>query len=321
MSGSLGKSGNRACREAFTSTLLELAKKERRIVALTSDARGSVSLGTFASELPAQFVEVGIAEQDEVGIAAGLATCGKIPFVCAPACFLTARSLEQVKVDVAYTGTNVKIVGVSGGVSYGALGTSHHSLHDIAALRTFHRMRILLPCDARQTAAMTEYLASSPGPAYMRMGRGPVPEVYGEGAIPFIPGVANKLAEGGDLTIIAAGETVWHALNASETLRKRGIGARVVDMHTLKPLDEEAIRAAALETGLIITVEEHSIYGGLGAAVAQTVVSSTPVPVRILGIPDEDAVPGNSTEVFRHYGLDSAGIVAAAEAALKQKRS
>ncbi len=321
MSSPIASPGSRACREAFTSTLLDLAKSDRSIVALTSDARGSVSLGAFASELPSQFVEVGIAEQDEVGIAAGLATCGKTAFVCAPACFLTARSLEQIKVDVAYTGTNVKIVGVSGGVSYGALGTSHHSLHDIAALRTFHRMRVLLPCDARQTAAMTEYLASSPGPAYMRMGRGPVPEVYTENNRAFIPGKANTLAVGGDLTIIAAGETVWHALNASETLRKRGIGARVLDMHTLKPLDEEAIKAAALETGLIVTVEEHSIYGGLGAAVAQTVVASTPVPVRILGIPDEDAVPGSSAEVFRHYGLDSVGIVAAVEAALKQKRS
>ena len=313
-------SAARACREAFTSVLLELAKADRRIVALTSDARGSVSLAEFAAALPGQFVEVGIAEQNEVGIAAGLACCGKIPFVCAPACFLTARSLEQIKIDVAYAGTNVKIIGVSGGISYGALGTSHHSLHDVAALRTFYGMAILLPCDARQTAAMTSWLAEVQGPAYMRMGRGPVPEVYADGDVPFVPGKANILRRGGDLTIIAAGELVRPALDAAEILDGRGISARVLDMHTLKPLDEEAIRSAAAETGLIVTAEEHSIYGGLGSAVAQVVVSSTPVPVRILGRPDENVVPGSSAEVFRHYGLDAGGIAASAEAALAAKR-
>lgn len=312
-------SAMRACREAFTSALLQAAKQDSQIIALTSDARGSVLLEEYAATLPRQFVEVGIAEQNEVGIAAGLASCGKIPFVCAPACFLTARSLEQIKVDVAYAGSNVKIVGVSGGISYGALGTSHHSLHDIATLRTFFGITILLPCDDRQTRAMTEWLTKTKKPAYMRIGRGPVPDVYDDNDISFIPGKANLLREGKDLTIIATGELVRNALDAAKILDSRGLATRVLDMHTLKPLDEEAIRAAALETGLIITAEEHSIFGGLGSAVAQTVVASQPVPMRILGIPDENAVPGSSAEVFRHYGLNAEGIAVSAETAFKHK--
>ncbi|OHE61226.1 MAG: transketolase, partial [Treponema sp. GWA1_62_8] len=217
-----------SCRESFTSALLRLAKADPRIVALTSDSRGSVSLGEYAAALPAQFVEVGIAEQNEVGIAAGLASCGKTAFVCAPACFLSARSLEQIKVDVAYSGTNVKIVGVSGGVSYGALGTSHHSLHDIAVFRAIHGIIVFLPCDARQTRKMTEWLALNEGAAYMRMGRGAVPDVYETDDPPFVMGKANRLKEGSDLTIIAAGEMVRHALDAALALEAGGVGARVL---------------------------------------------------------------------------------------------
>lgn len=303
----------KACKEAFSTTLLALAQQDKRIVVLTSDARGSASLTEYAKALPEQFIEVGIAEQNEVGIAAGLAICGRIPFVCAPACFLTARSLEQIKVDVAYSNTNVKIIGVSGGVSYGALGTSHHSLHDIAALKTFAGMTILIPCDARQTEVMTQWIAKHSGPVYMRMGRNPVPEIYGNEDIAFIPGKANILREGRDVTIVATGETVRHALEAAILLEKKGISTRVIDMHTLKPLDEESIRAAAYETKLIITVEEHSIYGGLGASVAQIVVSSKPVPMRILGIPDENVITGNTEEIFHYYGLDAPGIIHAVE--------
>jgi len=312
-------SAARSCRESFTSTLLELARKDPRIVALTSDARGSVSLGDYATALPAQFVEVGIAEQNEVGIAAGLASCGKIAFVCAPACFLCARSLEQIKVDVAYSGMNVKIVGVSGGVSYGALGTSHHSLHDIAVFRAIHGISVFLPCDARQTRKMTEWLAANVGGAYMRMGRAAVPDVYESDDAPFVPGKANTLKVGNDLAIIATGEMVRHALDAALGLEKQGIHARVLDMHTLKPFDEEAVIVAARETGLVVTVEEHSVNGGLGAAVAQVVVQNHPVPMRILGIPDEAVVAGNSAELFAYYGLDAPGITVAVMTALGAK--
>lgn len=295
------------CRTSFTETLLDLAKKDKDIVAVTTDARGSVTLNKFAQELPQQFVEVGIAEQNAVGIAAGLASAGKKVFVCGPACFYVARSLEQVKVDVAYSKNRVNIIGVSGGVSYGALGATHHSLHDIAVLRTFPGMHIVLPCDARQTKLLTEQLINHDTPVYVRVGRNAVPDVYDDN-ITFTIGKANMLQDGNDLTIIATGETVYHALEAGKKLKAEGINARVIDMHTLKPIDKEAIIKAAKETGRIITVEEHSIFGGLGAIVSEIVVENCPVPVKILGIPDENAIHGKPLEIFAHYGIDAKGI-------------
>ena len=256
-----------ACRKSFTDTLLALAKQDKDIIAVTTDARGSVTLGDFAKELPGQFVECGIAEQDAIGISAGLASCGKKVFCCGPACFYVARSLEQVKVDIAYSGNPVTVLGVSGGVAYGALGATHHSLHDIAVLRTFPGMNVILPCDARQTAKVVKMLVDHPAPTYVRVGRAAVPDVYENNDFEFRLGKANTLAEGDDLAIIAAGETVYHALQASRSLEKKGIQARVLDLSSIKPFDAEAVRKAAAETGRIITVEEHSIYGGLGALV------------------------------------------------------
>lgn len=311
--------GKTPCRKAFTDTLLSLAKEDKDIVVLTSDARGSVTLDQYAQQLPEQFVEVGIAEQNLVGIAAGLATCGKKAFVCGPACFLSARSLEQVKVDVAYTHTNVKVVGVSGGVSYGALGTSHHSLQDIAVMRAIPGITIILPCDVHQTRKITEVLAAYEGPVYVRMGRNAVPDVYEDESAPFEIGKANVLMDGSDITIIGTGETVYHALQAGRMLKEKGIRARILDMHTIKPLDIGAIGKAAKETGRIITVEEHSINSGLGAAVAEAVVQSCPVPMRILGIADEPTVAGNSQEVFRHYGLTAENICNTAMQMLENK--
>ncbi len=296
------------CRKSFTDTLLELGKKDKNIIAVTTDARGSVTLTDFAKELPEQFVECGIAEQDAVGISAGLAACGKKTFVCGPACFYVARSLEQVKVDVAYSGNPVKILGVSGGVAYGALGATHHSLHDIAVLRTFPGMNVVLPCDARQTRRLVMELVDFPEAVYVRVGRNAVPDVYENDDFPFELGKANTLLEGNDLTVIGTGETVYHCYEAGKRLRKEGIKARVLDMHTLKPADTEAIIKAAKETGRIITVEEHSMFGGLGGIVAETVCRHCPVPVRILGIPDENAIHGKPLEIFHHYKLDSDGI-------------
>lgn len=301
---------NIPCRKAFTNTILDLAKHDKNIIVVTSDARGSVTLNEYAKELPEQFVEVGIAEQNEVGIAAGMATFGKNVFVCAPACFLSARALEQVKIDVIYTHTNVKIVGISGGVSYGALGFSHQSLHDIAVMRTFPGMVVLLPSDSRQTIEMTQWLAATDTPAYIRMGRAAVPDVYSDfNQSSFKLGTANTLREGADLTIIATGEMVHKGLQAAELLSHEGISARVLDMHTIKPLDENAILKAAKETKAILTIEEHSIFGGLGAAVTEVVVQNNPVPVKILGIPDEIPIEGESADVFHYYGLDEEGIV------------
>lgn len=300
-----------ACRKSFTDTLLELARTDKDIVAVTTDARGSVTLGDFAKELPAQFVECGIAEQDAVGISAGLAHSGKKVFCCGPACFYVARSLEQVKVDLAYSKNPVKILGVSGGVAYGALGATHHSLHDIAVLRTFPGMNVVLPCDARQTAKLVKFLVDFPEPVYIRVGRAAVPDVYENDDFNFEIGKANVLLDGKDLTIIGTGETVYHAFQAGKALAEKGISARVLDLSWIKPFDKEAVLKAAKETGKIITVEEHSRFGGLGALVTEA-ISEHPVPVRILGIPDENVIHATSPEIFHHYGIDAEGIVASA---------
>ena len=310
-------SSNIPCRKAFTGKLTELAKKDPSIIVVTSDARGSVTLNQYAEELPDQFVEVGIAEQNEVGIGAGMATFGKKVFICAPACFLSARSLEQVKVDVVYTHTNVKIIGISGGISYGALGYSHQSLHDLAVMRTFPGMDVFVPSDRFQAEAMTEWLTQSDQPAYVRMGRGAVKDVYSECSGSFVYGKANVLKDGDDITIIAAGETVSKAVDAAELLKAEGVSARVLDMATIKPIDREAILKAAKETKGIVTVEEHSIYGGLGSAVAEIVIQENPVPMRIMGIPDEITVEGDSAEIFDYYHINPEGIKSQALGILK----
>lgn len=298
-----------ACRSVFTATLKELAQADQTIVALATDSRGSVTLGEFADELPMQFVECGIAEQDAIGISAGLASAGLRPFVCGPACFYTLRSAEQVKVDVAYSRQNVKIIGVSGGVSYGALGSTHHATQDIALMRAIPGVEIYLPCDGPQTAALIRYLAKSDQPAYVRMGRGAVPTVY-EKEVPFVPGKANRLCRGKDAAVVACGEMVYPAVEAAKLLEEQGVSISVYDMHTLRPLDEEAILEAA-ETGFVVTAEEHSVHGGLGGAVAEVLAQKRPTPMRILGLPDENVYSGTSAEVFAHYGLTPQGIARA----------
>ncbi len=296
------------CRKSFTDTLLQIAQKDKEIIAVTSDASGSATLTDFAQTLPEQFVEVGIAEQNAVGIAAGMASTGKKVFIFGPACFYVARSLEQVKVDLAYSQMPVKICGVSGGVAYSQLGATHHSLHDIAVLRTFPGMEIYLPCDVRQTRKLVERLIDHPKPAYIRVGRNAVPDVYETDDFDFELGKANLLKDGKDLTLIGTGETVAHCLEAALMLEKQGIHARVLDMHTLKPFDKEAVIKAARETGRILTAEEHSIYGGLGASVAEITSQVCPVKLRILGVPDENVIHASPAEVFHHYGFDYQGI-------------
>ncbi len=300
------------CRKSFTAALLELARKDKDIVAVTTDARGSVTLGDFANELPEQFVECGIAEQDAVGISAGLAHSGKKVFCCGPACFYVARSLEQVKVDVAYSRNPVKILGVSGGIAYGALGATHHSLHDIAALRAFPGMNVVLPSDGNMTEKLVKMLVDYPEPVFVRVGRGAIGEVYENDDFDCIPGKANVLRNGEDLTIIATGETVCQAVKAADILKEHNIEARVLDFTWIKPFDKDALHKAAKETGCLVTVEEHSIYGGLGALVVEE-LSENPVPVKILALPDEDVIHGTSKELFAYYGIDSEGIAKSAE--------
>ena len=303
-------------RQAFTDTLLSFARSNPRIIALATDSRGSVTLTEYAKELPEQFVECGIAEQNAIGIAAGLANMGYIPFVCGPACFFSMRSAEQVKVDLAYSKSNVKVIGVSGGVSYGALGTSHHSTQDIALMRAIPNMKVILPADANQTIALTRALCEDTGPVFVRMGRGAVPDVYGE-SDPYVIGKANVLRPGSDVALIACGEMVYYALEAAKLLDLAGISAMVTDMHTLEPLDISAVMRAA-ECKAVLTVEEHCVHGGLGAAVAEVLCQRKPTRMRILGLPNEPLFSGTSAEVFAHYGLTAGGIAAQAKALLEE---
>jgi transketolase len=291
--------------------LLEAALHNPRIYAIATDSRGSVTLDAFARELPEQFLELGVAEQNAVALAAGLASTGRNVFVSGPACFLSGRSFEQIKVDVAYNRSNVKIVGVSAGVSYGPLGGTHTALHDFASLRALPNIKIFAPSDNVAAGAITRQLTLMEGPAYMRTGRGDVEAIYAEGEI-FEAGKAKTICQGKDLAIIATGEMVYQAKMAAALLKDRGIGVRVVDMWSLKPLDEEAVLSSAQETGSILTVEEHSIYGGLGEAVSHVLAEKHPVRMRILGFPDEEYEVGKNSELFHYYGLDAEGIVRAA---------
>ncbi len=303
-------------REVINNVLVREAETNKDIIVLASDSRGSAKLGPYANTYPDQFVEVGIAEQSIVGVAAGLAASGKIAFAVSPACFLSMRSVEQIKVDAAYSNTNVKLIGISGGVSYGALGMSHHSVQDIAVMRAIPNLKVVIPADRFETEKMVEALLIDKGPVYVRVGRNPVEDVYESTDYEFELGKAVKLHEGNDCTIIACGETVRVALDAAFLLEKDGIQARVLNMHTLKPLDEASIIEAAQETKGIITIEEHSINGGLGGAVAEVTSQKAPVQMKIMGIPDEPAIAGTTKEVFGHYGLTPEDIRQAALALL-----
>ena len=296
-----------ANRAVMCDVLIEAAKDNKDLLVLTSDSRGSASLVDFAKAYPEQIVETGIAEQNLVGISAGLALNGKRPFVASPACFLSMRSIEQVKVDVAYSNKNVKLVGISGGVSYGALGASHHSLQDIAVTRAIPNLEVIIPADRHETKAVFEYLVKSDKPAYIRLGRNPVEDCFTEENISFEIGKARMMVEGTDVTIAAVGETVRVAMDAAEVLKKEGISTRVLNFVSLKPFDDEAVRKAVAETKGFVSVEEHSVNGGLGSAIA-AVVAEEGGRLTIMGIPDETVVTGTTKEVFDHYGISVSGI-------------
>lgn len=298
-----------ANKQVICDVLLKEAKKDKDIVVLCSDSRGSASLAPFAKEMPEQFVEVGIAEQNLVSISAGLASCGKKVFAASPACFLSTRSMEQVKVDVAYSNTNVTLIGISGGISYGALGMTHHSANDIATLGSIPNMRVYLPSDRFQTEKLIEALLKDKKPSYVRVGRNAVADIYAEGDVPFEMDKATVVKDGTDVTIIACGEMVKAAKDAAELLQAEGISARVLDMYCVKPIDKEAVIKAAQETKAIVTIEEHTSYGGMGSMVSQIVAENAPVKVINMCLPDSPVVTGKSQEVFDHYHLNAAGIV------------
>lgn len=306
-----------ANKQMICEVLMEAAKTDKDIVALCSDSRGSGSFTPFANEYPEQFVETGIAEQNLVSIAAGLAKCGKKAYAVSPACFLSTRSYEQAKVDCAYSNTNVKLIGISGGVSYGALGMSHHSAQDIAAMSAIPNMRVYIPSDHFQTAELTKALLKDEKPAYIRVGRNAVDPTYEEGNVPFEMDKATVICEGTDVAIIACGEMVKPAKDAAAILAEQGISATVLDMYCVKPLDTEAVIKAATNAKAVLTVEEHAPFGGLGSMVAQVVGAECPRKVINIALPDAPVVTGTSQEVFDHYGMNAEGIAKKAAEIIK----
>ena len=296
-------------RAVMCEVLKEAAAKDRNVVVLCSDSRGSGSMTSFADTYPQQFVEVGIAEQNLVSIAAGLASCGKKSFAVSPASFISTRSYEQCKVDCAYSNTNVKLVGISGGVSYGALGMTHHSAQDIAAMSAIPGMRVYLPSDRHQTRKLFEALLQDTQTAYIRLGRNPVEDVYEENNVPFEMNKATVLSEGTDVLLVACGEMVRPIQEAAKLLNSQGISTGALDMYCVKPLDKEGLLKAAKGKRLIVTVEEHAPFGGLGSMVAQAISANDPKKVISLALPDSPVITGTSKEVFEYYGLTGPGIV------------
>ena len=305
------------CRDSFASTIEALAETDPRIVTVVSDSVGSSKLGNFGKRWPERMVNVGIAEQTVVAVGAGLANGGKVPFVSAASCFLTARAMEQIKADIAYSNVNVKLIGQSSGVAYGELGPTHHSIEDMAWLRLLNNLTLIVPADPWQTEQAIRAAAAMDGPVFVRVSRMPVPALQRTNPV-FEIGKAEILVEGEDAAIIANGTMVHRAVAAAQTLAAEGISVRVVNMATVNPLDEAAILAVA-ETGAIVTIEEHSVRGGLGGAVAEVVTANAPVPMRIMGFPG--VVPTGSAEwLMEHFGLTEAGIVDAVKLTIARKR-
>lgn len=292
--------------DVFAQTLMELAEHDRDILVVTSDSRGSGRVTPFAEKFPEQIVEIGIAEQNLVGVSAGLASAGKKVFAVSPACFLTARGLEQIKNDVAYSDHPVKVVGISAGVSYGSLGTTHHSLHDFAVLQAINNIDIIAPADNFETVQAIRAAVHHPRPIYIRFGKKPMPNLHAPDAS-FEIGKAIQLtpqSDHYDVALIANGETVAPAYLAAQTLMDQGLTCCVLSMHSIRPFDEEAVLRAAVNSKAVITVEEHSVNGGLGSRVASFLMQAGVFrPLKIIGIPDEHTVTGSQAEIFKHYGI------------------
>ncbi|MBU5421304.1 transketolase family protein [Cellulomonas hominis] len=298
------------CRDAWVETLVELAEGDDRIVAVVNDSVGSSKLAPFQQRFGDRLINVGIAEQDMVGVGAGLANGGKIPFVSAAACFLTARAMEQIKVDAAYSQHHVVLVGQSPGMAYGELGPTHHSIEDLAWLRTIPGLTVIVPADPEETRQALRWAAGHDGPVFVRVSRMGVPDVNPPG-YRFVPGRATTLRQGADVTIAATGTVVSRALEAAEVLAAEGVDARVLAVPTIKPLDEEALVAAARETAGIVTVEE-ALVSGLGGAVAELLARRSPARMRMVGVDDAFAPTGSVEWLLDHFGISAAGVAAAA---------
>lgn len=308
------------CRDAFVSVLERLGAENPKVVAVCNDSVGSSKLGGFKSKWPERLVNVGIAEQNMVGVGAGLANGGLLPFVCGASCFLTGRSLEQVKADIAYSNANVKLVGISSGMAYGELGPTHHSIEDFAWTRVLPNLPVIAPCDSIETAAAVEWAAAYEGPVFLRLSRVGVPDLLPSGH-QFELGKANLLRDGDAVTLIANGTLTHRMMKAADILAAEGIEARVLNMATVRPIDVAAVVAAARETGAIVTAEEHSTFGGLGSAIAEVVVAEAPVPMKILGVPGIFAPTGSAEFLLDEFGMSPAGIADAAKTLIARKSS
>lgn len=304
------------CRDAFSKTLEALAEADDRVVAVVNDSVGSSKLGGFKKRWPERLINVGIAEQNMVGVGAGLANGGRIPFVSCASCFLTGRALEQVKADIAYSNTNVKLCGQSPGIGYGELGPTHHSIEDLAWLRPLANLLVIVPSDPWETEQAMRFAAAYEGPVFIRVSRYPVPALQHK-LDRIEPGKAEVMRDGDDVAILANGVMLHKALEASDVLAAQGVSARVVNMAWMNPLDIDAIIDAA-STGAIVTVEEASVRGGLGGAVAETLALHRPVPMEMLGFPGF-APTGTVDFLFDHFGLSAAGISSAALKAISRK--
>lgn len=307
------------CRKAFADELSILARSDSRIVAVCNDSVGSSNLTGFRDEFGDRLINVGIAEQDLVGVSAGLANAGMLPFVCAAAPFLTGRAIEQIKADIAYSDVHVVLCGQSPGMAYGELGPTHHSIEDLSWMRAIAGLPVVVPADPDQTRAAVRWAAAGPGPSYLRIPRFKVPAVTPEGAA-FETGQASELRAGTDVTVIAIGTLVSRALDAADRLAEEGISVRVVNTPFVHPLDERTVLAAARETRCIVTAEEGTLSGGLGAAVATTVAQHAPVPMRMLGVPGVFAPTGDADFLLSHFGLTADGIVSAVKDVLVHGR-
>ncbi|MCG5484542.1 MAG: transketolase family protein [Sinorhizobium meliloti] len=308
------------CRDAFVAVLERLGAENPRIVAVCNDSVGSSKLGGFKSKWPERLVNVGIAEQNMVGVGAGLANGGLLPFVCGAACFLTGRSLEQIKADIAYSNANVKLIGISSGMAYGELGPTHHSIEDFAWTRVLPNLPVIAPCDSIETAAAVEWAARYDGPVFLRLSRVGVPDLLPADHT-FEVGKANLLRDGDAITLVANGTVTHRMMKAADLLAAEGIEARVLNMATVRPLDIDAVVAAAHETGAILTAEEHSTFGGLGSAIAEFVVAEAPVPMKILGVPGIFAPTGSAEFLLDEFGMSPAAIAEAAVALIARKPS
>ena len=306
-------------REGFGRALVDLGERDPRIVVLVGDLTESTMVSFFAEKFPDRFVQVGIAEQNMACVAAGLAAMGKIPFFATYGAFASCRAADQIRVTIAYTNLNVKIAGAHGGISVGPDGATHQAMEEISIIRSIPNMSMIVPCDYWETYKATIAAAEHAGPVYIRFGREDVPVVTSK-ETPYTFGRGEVFAGGRDLTIVACGVMVYEALRAHETLAARGIGARVVDLHTLKPLDRQLILQCARETGAIVTAEEHQVNGGLGGAVAEVVVQNHPVPMELVAVHDRFGQSGKPSELMDAFGLRAKDIVAAADKVLARKK-